>query len=95
MQLEVNPGYATCPPIVGVRLSLARRRGVVGFLGGLLLRVYWYMGSVDGALCSRKFNTFSQARFDTALVLKRTIARVWALVPITVAGQPTSVKKIR
>ena len=43
------------------------------------------MGSVDAALCSRKFNTFLQARFDTALVLKRTSARLWALVPITVA----------
>ena len=43
------------------------------------------MGSADGTLCSRKFNTFLQARFNTALVLKRTSARLWALVPITVA----------
>ena len=37
---QINPGYATCPPTAGVRLSLARRRGVVGFVGGVLLRVY-------------------------------------------------------
>ena len=48
MQLEVNPGYATCPPTAGVRLSLAHRRGVVGFVGGVFLGVYYLVYGFDG-----------------------------------------------